>query len=255
MTFLLPFALRRRLFYKKELSSIMQYTLPFLCCLLIIFLKLSAPLTGVLLIISLLGIIAIYRKTKQIEFLCVLSLWMSIYLLGTSSSTATLSLLALFPLFVGFIIMKSKSLIINGLLGTLIFWTLYIIPGNSFGYKVVELGDNFIMGSIVAQNALPEILLIGSRYILPIVLISFIVFWKNENNKFLPASFVALIPALLAIALQLFFLAYNGCTNYPWLEMRHLKVLSLYVVILSVTTIVIFSASKYCNSKQEPNYE
>jgi len=161
-----------------------------------------------------------------------LAFWMTSYYIVTSSSIESLSLLVAFPIFLAATKAGADSAVSKGVFVCLVIWSLYIIPGNSFGYKVIEILDPYIMGSVEIYNILPSICLIASRYILPVVVIFAILRLKGENSSLTPVLAVAALPVVWAIGFRLSLIAFAGSAEYPWSQMQRITVLAIYLCLL-----------------------
>ena len=174
------------------------------------------------------------------------SYYLSTFLLATSSSTASLSMLAAFPLLLGFsLIITPKNSVMNGIAFVIVYWGLYVISGNTFDLTIVELHDSLLMNSIVVQNPMPNIFVMGSHYILPIIVLFTILYIKTESNTILKSMSVIVSPFIVSSSLLASWLIYAGADSYPTLTTHRLLVYSIYTLLVFVSVTLIIGIDLY----------
>lgn len=199
-------------------------------CAVVKFLPLEASYCGAALILCLIPLVLVFRRDKD-ELALALSYWMGAYYMGTSSSLGTLSLAVSFPVLAGVWMAKADSPVSKGILAWAAIWSLYLIPGNAFGYRLVELIDPFIMSSAQVKNIAPCVLIIASHYILPITLIFIMIGLKGGWKALAPVALITIFPSAWVLGAKLCILAFNGSQAYPWEEVERITVFAISIII------------------------
>ena len=183
-------------------------------------------------------------KTKDIWR----SLWVTVFLLGTSSSINYTTQIIAFPLFIAIWSVSNKAhAVVRGIMLSFGILTLYLLPGNGFDLKILELADRFILESATTSDMLSTVLVISARYIIPatILLIGLL---DDEPVVLMPLmASTALIPVICGISARLIILNLPHAQGLPWEQMVRLVVLLGYTFILAfsfLTVGAIFSGKK-----------
>jgi hypothetical protein len=178
--------------------------------------------------------IAISKTTKTKDIWR--SLWVTLFLLGTSSSINHTTQIIAFPLFIALWLEARKAhAVVRGMIVSFAILTLYLLPGNGFDLKLLEISDRFIIGSATTNDMLITVLVISVRYIIPATIL--VIGLLNDGSYVsipLMAS-AALMPVICGISARLIILNLPHAQGLPWEQMGRLVVLLGYTFILACT--------------------
>ena len=218
---------------KRRVSIIGYGILGVLPCIVIIAYPASAGVKTILLLLSLIPLIFVSRwmpKTLDIW----LALWIVFFYLGTSSNINHVSHIIALPLLVAvWAISEKTSVVSKGSMVTLVIWTLYLLPGNEFDLKIYELRDKFIMGSVIAKQIEMTVIVIGSRYIIPVTILIWMIKRTSSNTSLLSMVSVTILPVVFGIGICLAIWASTAFADYPWDMFAKLTILFGFLFIIA----------------------
>ena len=217
---------------KRRVSIIGYGILGVLPCIVIIAYPASAGVKTILLLLSLIPLIFVSRwmpKTLDIW----LALWIVFFYLGTSGSINHVSHIIALPLLVAvWAISEKTSVVTKGSMVTLVIWTLYLLPGNEFDLKIYELRDKFIMGSVIAKQIEMTVMVISSRYIIPVTILVWMMKRLSPHTSLLSMFAVTILPVVFGIGICLAIWASSAFVDYPWDMFAKLTILFGFSFIL-----------------------
>lgn len=168
-----------------------------------------------------------------------LAYWVVAFYLGTSSSLNHAAHLVALPLLAAaWAAARGASATVRGALLLLAAWALYLLPGNSFDLRLLELTDQFIIGSTTAAEVWKTVSVIAARQILPVAVLLGGLGMVARSPGLLPIIATALLPAVVAIGLRLGVLVGTSAQVYPWEEYVRLIVLHGHVLVLLAAGLV-----------------
>ncbi|MBI3091645.1 MAG: alkaline phosphatase family protein [Candidatus Tectomicrobia bacterium] len=168
-----------------------------------------------------------------------LAFWVVAFYLGTSSSINHATHLVALPLLAAaWAAARGASATVRASLLLLAAWALYFLPGNSFDLRLLDLTDQFIIGSTTAAEVWKTVSVIAARQILPVAVLVGGLRLASGSPGLLPIIAAALLPAVLAIGLRLGVLVGTSSQVYPWEEYVRLIVLHGHVLVLLAAGIV-----------------
>lgn len=185
-------------------------------CIVIIACPFGAGAKSILLLLSLM--VPVYLSRRIQETLHVwLALWIVFFYLGTSGTINHVSHIVALPLFLAvWSISKKSSVAVKGSIVTLVIWSLYLFPGNEFDLKIFELRDEFIMGSVIAKQIGMTIIVIGSRYIVPITILVWMMKQAAPRTSLLSMFSVTILQLVFGIGISLTIWTSTTFIEYPW---------------------------------------
>jgi len=206
-----------RLRFEKSRATVIGYGIAgVLPCIVIVAWPAGAGVKTILLLLSLIPLIFVSRRTPKTVDVW-LALWIVFFYLGTSGSINHASHIVAFPLFVAaWAISEKTSVVTKGSMITLVIWALYLLPGNEFDLKIYELRDKFIMGSVIAKQIEMTVIVIGSRYIVPVAILIWIIKRATPRTSLLSMFSVAILPLVFGIGISLTIWTSTTFTDYPW---------------------------------------
>lgn len=162
------------------------------------------------------------------------ALWVVFFYLGTSSSINNTAHIVALPLLIAaWKASEGTSAVARGVVVTLVVWALYLIPGNSFDLKIIELNDRFILTSAIDQHIEITVMLIAVRYILPIAVLIWGMKWTQQPISMLSMASTALLPVVCGIGAMLTVLSLSHAViGLPWERFIRLAVLLGYFTVL-----------------------
>lgn len=185
-------------------------------CIVIIACPLSAGVKAILLLLSLIALVFVNRRIQKALDVW-LSLWIVFFYLGTSGSINHVSHIAALPLLMAaWSISEKSSVVAKGNMITLVIWALYLLPGNEFYLKILELRDKYILGSIIAKQIEMTVIVIGCRYIAPVTIFVWIMKRANPRTSLLSMFSVTILPLVFGIGICLAVWTSSTFTDYPW---------------------------------------
>lgn len=185
-------------------------------CIVITAFPFGVGLKSILLLLSLLVFVYLSRRIQEALHVW-LTLWIVFFYLGTSGTINHVSHIVALPLFLAVrSISKKSSVAVKGSIVTLVIWSLYLFPGNEFDLKIFELRDEFIMGSVIAKQIGMTVIVIGSRYIVPITILIWMIKQATPRTSLLSMFSVAILPMVFGIGISLTIWASTTFIEYPW---------------------------------------
>jgi Phosphopentomutase len=243
----IAFLFWRLRFDKRRIAIIGCGIIGVLPCIVIIACPLSVGVKTILLLLSLVALVFASRRTpKTLDIL--MALWIVFFYLGTSGNMNHVSHIVAFPLLLAVWSISGKtSAVAKGSMVVLVVCVLYLLPGNEFDLKIYELRDEFIMGSVIARQIGMTVIVIGSRYIVPVTILVWIIKQATPRTSLLSMCSVTMLPLVFGIGISLTIWTSSAFIDYPWDLFAKLTILfgfSFIIVcafsIVSVCTIFIY---------------
>lgn len=162
-----------------------------------------------------------------------LALWVVFFFLGTSSSiNHTTHIVALPLLLAVWSTARKASVVMRGVMVSLVIWTFYLMPGNSFDLKLLELNDRFILNSAMTANIKSTVLVIASRYIFPVAVLIWGMKMTGSRISMFSIASTALLPVVCGIGTVFIMMISTPAVGFPWEHLVRLTVLLGYLVVL-----------------------
>ena len=223
-----------RLRFDKRRAAIIGYGITgVLPCIVIIAWPASAGVKTILLLLSFIPLVFVSRRTPKTVDVW-LALWVAFFYLGTSGSINHASHIVAFPLLVAvWAISEKASVVAKGSMVTLVVWVLYLLPGNEFDLKIYELRDKFIMGSVIAKQIEMTVIVISSRYIIPVTILIWMMKRAAPHTSLLSMFSVAILPVVFGIGICLALWTSTIFADYPWDMFAKLTILFGFSFILA----------------------
>jgi hypothetical protein len=211
-------------------------TLP---CIVIIACPLGVGLKSILLLLSLIVLVFVnYRIQKTLHVW--LALWIVFFYLGTSGTINHVSHIVALPLFLAVrSISKKSSVAVKGSMLTLVIWALFLFPGNEFDLKIFELRDKFIMDSVIAKQIVMTVIVIGSRYIVPITILVWMMKQASLRTSLLSMFSVTILPLVFGIGISLTIWTSSTFIEYPWDLFAKLTILFGFSFIIGCAFLIV----------------
>ncbi len=192
----------------------------------------TAGVCGFLLVLLLIPVTLLSRKKPKAENLW-LALWVVYFCLGTSSRLDHLTHMVLLPLLMAtWVAVDRSSVVVRGIAFSLLIWGLYLLPGNGFDLNLRELHDRYIMSSVTVEHIEYAVMLIVSRFLLPVSVLLAGMNWNEPHVSFCSIASTALLPAICAIGTILTTMILKPSASYPWAELVKITVTLGYSVII-----------------------
>jgi len=129
------------------------------------------------------------------------AIWLVFLLLGTSSRIELTTHIVVLPLFMAILsASRNASVVTRGILVSIFFWSLYMIPGNAFDLKLLELSDRFTMSAANAASIETTVFIFLIRYLLPTVITIWFVFRLLPRVSLWSLASITIIPVVFAAA-------------------------------------------------------
>ena len=235
----ITFLLWRLRFDKGRIAVIWYGVLGSLPCIVIIAWPCGAGAKAILLLLSLIPLIFVSRwipKTLDVWS----ALWIVFFYLGTSSNINHLSHIVALPLLVAvWAISKKTSVLMQGGMVILVIWTLFLLPGNEFDLKILELRDKFILGSAVTKQIEMTALVIASRYIIPATILVWVIKQTVPHTSLLSMFSITLLPIVSGIGICLAVWTSTTFAEYPWNLFAKLTTLFGFSIIIACAFITV----------------
>ncbi len=214
-------------------------------CIVIVAWPASAGVKTILLLLSLIPLIIVSRRTPKAVGVW-LALWVVFFYLGTSGSINHASHVVAFPLLVAvWAISEKTSVVAKGSMVTLVVWVLYLLPGNEFDLKIFELRDKFIMGSVIAKQIEMTVIVIGSRYIIPVAILIWMMKQTVPHTSLLSMFSITLLPVVSGIGICLAIWTSTTFVDYPWGLFAKLTILFGFSFILICSFSIVSAFTDY----------
>jgi len=213
-------------------------------CIVIIACPFGVVAKSILLLLGLMVLVYVSRRIQ--ESLDVwLALWIVLYYLGTSGNINHVSHIAAFPLLLAvWSISNKSSVVVKGSMVTFVIWALYLFPGNEFDLKIIELRDKYILSSVIAKQIGMTVVVIGSRYIVPVTILVWVMKHAAPRTSLLSMFSIAILPLVFGIGISLTIWTSYTFTEYPWGLFAKLTILFGFSFIIGCAFII---ASAYYN--------
>ena len=220
--------------------SIVGYVIiSILPCIVIIACPFNAGAKAILLLISLVSLVFASRNIPKTVDVW-LALWIVFFYLGTSSNINHVSHIIALPLLLAvWSISKKTSVLTQGGMVTLVIWTLFLLPGNEFDLKILELRDEFILGSAVTKQIEMTVLVIASRYIIPVTILVWMMKQTVPHTSLLSMLSIVLLPIVFGIGICLSIWTSTTFAEYPWNLFAKLTTLFGFSVMIACAFIVV----------------
>ena len=213
-------------------------------CIVIIACPFNAGVKAILLLLSLVPLVFASRKIPKTVHVW-LALWIVFFYLGTSGTINHVSHIVALPLFLAVRSISGKSSVaVKGSIVTLAIWSLYFFPGNEFDLKIFELRDEFIMGSVIAKQIEMTVMVIGSRYIVPITILVWVIKQAAPRTSLLSMFSVTILPLVFGIGISLTIWTSSTFIEYPWDLFAKLTILFGFSFIIGCSFAIV-SVSTY----------
>jgi hypothetical protein len=229
-----------RLRLDKRRAAVIGYgMLGVLPCIVIIAWPSSAGVKAILLLLSLIPLIFVSRwmpKTLDVWF----ALWVVFFYLGTSSNINHVSHIIALPLLVAvWAISKKTSVLTQGSMVTLVIWVLFLLPGNEFDLKILELRDKFILSSAVTKQIEMTVLVIAGRYIVPATILVWMMKQTVPRTSLLSMFSISLLPIVSGIGICLAIWTSTTFAEYPWNLFAKLTTLFGFLFIIACAFFIV----------------
>ena len=213
-------------------------------CIVIIACPFGVVAKSILLLLGLMVLVYVSRRIQ--ESLDVwLALWIVLYYLGTSGNINHVSHIVAFPLLLAvWSISNKSSVVVKGSMVTFVIWALYLFPGNEFDLKIIELRDKYILSSVIAKQIGMTVVVIGSRYIVPVTILVWVMKHAAPRTSLLSMFSIAILPLVFGIGISLTIWTSYTFTEYPWGLFAKLTILFGFSFIIGCAFII---ASAYYN--------
>jgi hypothetical protein len=193
----------------------------------------------------LLGIIPVAvlsaRKPKTRDVLW--ALWVSFFLLGTSSTINHATHIVALPLFIAmWSITKEAPVVVKGLIIGLLVWILYLLPGNALNLKLLEMSDRFILGTAMTKHIESTVAVIASRYILPPAVLIWVMKRMDSSTSLSAMASTAFLPVVCSMDIIVTLLVLTPGKGIPWEQTVRLTLLFGYFVVLIIAFLIVASA-------------
>ncbi len=140
--------------------------------LLVIMVRPHATVSALLLLLALFPVAFAARKDNETRNV-LWAAWVALFYIGTSGSVEHLTQIIALPVFLLiWYCMQHASHRFSGIIILSVIWMMYLLPGNSFDLRLSEFADPFIMGTATSENIGATILLVLSRYFIPLTVSS-----------------------------------------------------------------------------------
>lgn len=200
--------------------------------LVVMALPFSVEAKALLLLLCLLPTLAAIRFAPGGRDIWI-SLWVLLFLLGTSSRLNYLTHAALVPIFVSvWAVARGLSSVGAGLSAGLALWLVYLLPGNDFGLDLYAFHDRLIMGSAAASRMWQTGLVVAARYVLP----AGVILWgilRERGGSGIPEVSAMVLPIAAGAGMIIGGLAFSTHSGFPWRESGTLIVLACYAFVAS----------------------
>lgn len=229
-----------RLRLEKRRSVVIGYgMLSVLPCIVIIAWPSSVGMKAILLLLSLVPLVFVGRwmpKTLNVW----MALWVVLFYLGTSGNINHMSHMVALPLLIAVWSISGKtSVLTQGSMVTLVVWVLYLLPGNEFDLKILELQDKFILGSAVTKQIEITVMVIVSRYIVPVTVLIWIMKQATPRTSLLSMFSITIFPIVFGIGICLAMWTSSTYVDYPWELFAKLTILFGYSFIIACAFLII----------------
>jgi len=205
--------------------------------LLVIMLRPDATLSALLLLLALLPVAFAARQGNEIGNI-LWATWIALFYTGTSGSVEHLTHIVALPVFLlVWYGMQHASHRFSGIVILSVIWMMYLLPGNTFDLRLSEFVDPFIMSTATSENIAATILLVFSRYFIPLTVLIGIAMagmHKEQRNAQIASMF---FPLLFTSGVLFYSILANNTSLYPWQEqIRAVIVIFVLFLLLASST-------------------
>lgn len=202
---------------------------------IVILARPDATISAVLLLLSAVPVAIMAKRMPNVRYI-VWAAWISLYCIGTSGSVDHLTRIILFPMFI-FVwsYIQNATSAIRALVYLWVVWAMYMIAGNTFDIRLSELTDPYIMGAVTSSGVVYTVMLIISRYFVPIALLVGLSVDGEGQDRGVSALSMTIFPLMLGSVAVLMSLLHNSASSYPWQgEIRIIFIsIAIFLVLFS----------------------
>ena len=130
-------------------------------------------------------------------------------------------------------------------MATLVIWPLYLFPGNEFDLKIFELRDGFILGSVLANPIVMTVIVIGSRYIVPVTILIWLIKQAAPLTSLLSFFSATILPLVFGIGISLTIWASSTFIEYPWNLFTKLTIPFGFSFIIGFTFLIVSVSTNF----------
>jgi len=231
----------------KKIRYLGLEVLCFIPGIIIMALSSNVLVNGILLLLCLIPVVFLNIKEPKLEN-ASLALWVTFYYLGTSGSINHATHIIALPLFLAILSYAKGTTAVNrGIMLSFVFWVLYLLPGNSFDLKILELSDSFIQNSAIHEQISITVLLIASRYIFPVTILFWALIKTSPHISKLSLASAAFLPIVCGLGLKLSLLNLNLTNDIYSDQLSKVIVLFVYFLILLSAFLIVGLISFFKN--------
>jgi hypothetical protein len=199
----------------------------------------SVGTTSVLLLLNIMVLVYLSRRMQDTLHVWLV-LWLVFFYLGTSGTINHVSHIVALPLFLAVRSISEKSSVaVKGNIVTLVIWTLYLSPGNEFDLKIFELRDEFIMNSVIGKHILMTVIVIGSRFIVPITALVWMMKQAAPRTSLFSMFSVTIFPLVFGIGISLAIWTSSTYIEFPWNLFAKLTILFGFSFIIGCSFVIV----------------
>jgi hypothetical protein len=177
-------------------------------------------------------------------------IWTVLLLLGTSSKIELTTHVIVVPLAIAILSAShDTSIVTRAILGSIFFWSLYMISGNNFDFKLMELRDGFTLSAARTSFIGTTVFIILMRYLLPNIIAIWLLFSHSRPAPLLSAGTIMITPIVFAAGLRMIVLLRGNYESYPWEEYTRLIVLLVSVMLIVLSLAIVFLVKRIGNSR------
>ncbi len=231
--FAATFFIYRHRFKSINIEEFIPVIISFVSAIIVIFYPIAPEWRTLFLIFLFMVLVIIIKdqKNREIWF----ALWVAIFYLGTSSRIENTTHMAAFPLLLAaWSASREASSIAKGIIISFVFWSLYLIPGNAFDLKLQDVSDSYLIGSALEVKIKTTVLVIISRYVLPVAILIWGVTYRDSWLSQLSTLATAYLPVLLGMGAAFLFIMLSSTIGIPWEDFSRLIVLSCFFIVLTL---------------------
>lgn len=213
--------------------------------LAIILARPDATHSAALLMLSAIPVAMAAKRMVRIRSV-VWAAWVAMYGLGTSGSIDHLTRIVLFPmLLLVWPYLRQTTSAIRALLYLWVVWAIYMMAGNTFDIRLSELTDPYIMETLTSSGVIYTVLLIVSRYLVPIAILIGLSVDGEGHDQGRAALSMTLFPLMLGAVAVLMSLLLSGTSSYPWQDEIRIVFISIamFLVLFSFLSGRLLNAS------------
>jgi len=130
-------------------------------------------------------------------------------------------------------------------MATLVIWPLYLFPGNEFDLKIFELRDGFILGSVLANPIVMTVIVIGSRYIVPVTILIWLIKQAAPLTSLLSFFSATILPLVFGIGISLTMWVSSTFIEYSWNLFTKLTIPFGFSFIIGFTFLIVSVSTNF----------